>query len=253
MAIAMHRFAGKALIDSPVADLVLDTTKLDPTRSTKQIVFRQGRTNVNWKYDPKNQIEVIGFNDVPMQDWDFPDSIHQAQAITINDLGDVYPRLKDYADRNNQAWRLYATPGGVRAFNLTDARMPRSPASENFFDFTTTGADYQRQLNSDPLYGRFSRDQNRWNSRISGKPTRDADFVAYPLGTVGRGLPDPRNIDLVHRFHDVPIMENRYVSGMAPNAVPEQAAQDIVNRHLTKVPRSFAAPVERRFERLGLI
>lgn len=153
---------------------------------------------------PKKPIEVTGSKAVAMQDWDWPDDAHAAkQAITINHLGDVYDSVKRFAtDNPDELWKMYVTPGGVRAFDLAQQRP------------TYKALDLQMQLGSDPLYASLTDTAGFWNSRISGKFEREGDFVALPVGYMGQGKALPENLDYVRRFHDVPIMENRIVSGM---------------------------------------
>ena len=192
--------------------------------------------------------EYSQFDTIPMQDWDYPDAIHHSNSITINNLGDVYPLLDEHARRNNESWRLYSTPGGVRAFNLSTQASPSTLVNDQPFS-----SYLQAQLNSDPLYANFSLEKNTWASRLSQKPKRSLDYVAYPLGIVGQGPLNPTNLDIIRRFHDVPIIENRYVSKLSPHTIPRIKALELAERHLSKVPRHFAAPIEARLESQGLL
>lgn len=156
-------------------------------------------------------IEVVGSPRVAMQDWDWPDDAHIAkQAITINHLGDVYDSMERFTrDNPDELWRMYITPGGVRAYDMAQRRDPNSAYR------------LQSHLNSDPLYAELSDKTGFWNTRISPKPARDNDFVALPIGSIGTGTMLRENEDYVRRFHDVPIMENRIAVGQTQ--LPESA------------------------------
>lgn len=157
-------------------------------------------------------IEVVGHPQIAMQDWDWPNEGHIAKgAITISNLGDVQENLSKFIQENpGELWKMYITPGGIRAFDLANRRPARESA-----DFL------QSRLNSDPYYAQFSAGRDVWNSRISAKPGRVDDFVALPIGTMGNGVPDPVNMDYVRRFHDIPIIENRIVNNQL--SIPESA------------------------------
>lgn len=246
MAIARHRYAGSAVISGPKSRQKLTASDLvfaDPMAT----VYKSPTSAVTRKYDKGMEFNLFG--NVPMQDWDFPDGLHPEVAVTINDLGDVLPRLEEHANRHKDKWRLYTTPGGVRAFNLSKQVKPTDIIQD------TPAAEFYRQsLNSDPYYAKYtSENPHGWASRISGKPKRLNDFVAYHLADVGPGVIHPENLDIVTRYHDIPILENKYVSDMDPHLISRASAHDLVNRHLSKVPRSFAAPIEQRLERQGLL
>ena len=201
------RFAGHRFADRPdpsptivepgrnSTDYILQGVFSDP--DLDDLVTRQ------FAQFPKKPIEVVGSQRTAMQDWDWPDDHHIAkQAITIKNLGDVYDSMKKFtSDNPEELWKVYVTPGGVRAFDMANRRP------------TVQALDLANKLGSDPLYAQLSDSSRRWYSRISPKAGREGDFVAVPIGTMGQGTPLAANMDYVRRFHDVPIMENRIVSG----------------------------------------
>lgn len=204
MGIAQHRWAGAAMVNQPKSKLSLQPyqigTFIGDTPLGNEVV---GAPVPTWR-NLKKGVEYISTPKIPMQDWDFPDPLHPDAAVTIRNLGDAYENLKDFTKANpDEAWKLYLTPGGVRAWNLSGQGNPQQLAF-----------GYQQTLNSDPLYNEYAQRSNTWASRLSGKPKRADDFVAFPLATIGEGLPNPTNVDWVTRFHDIPIIENRYVSNV---------------------------------------
>lgn len=203
----------------------------------------QGPSNVVQKIEnKKGAVEYIGTSSVPMQDWDWPDTVHPSIAVTINHLGDVYDSLvRRTVDNPSERWRLYITPGGVRAWNLTNQWEPNVAAEM-----------LQRSLDSDPLYAEYAAKSNNWFSRISGKPKRLNDFVAFPIDEIGSALPNPVNLDIVHRYHDVPIIENRFVSEMLPDGLPrsflpvlEEQIKTVDPRHQTRLMALLSAALDK--------
>lgn len=257
MAIAQHRWAGQALTNLPRTKL-----KLHPV---EQVLFTPepghvygGKTlattpasDVYHKY--QKGIEWMGMNRVPMQDWDFPDPAHPAPSVTIKNLGDAYEAMKDHVGRNpDSRWRMYLTPGGVRAWNLTENISPASYVPAGGDDAFMPYSKYlQEELGSDPLYEWYSRSSDIWSSRLSAKPNRLNDFVAYRLNDMGTGIPNPANVDLVTRYHDIPIIENRYVSGMSEKT-PAMVRQ-LLHDQLRGLPSHFVDPIHQRLASQGML
>lgn len=192
---------------------------------------------------PRNAgpVEYMQFGNIPMQDWDFPDAIHPNAAVTVRHLGDAYASLvKRTTDNANERWRMYLTPGGIRAWNLTDQV---TPTQQN------TAREYRDSMNSDPLYAMFSERENVWSSRISAK-NRPDDFVAYPIAEVGNGLPNPQNLNLVQRYHDIPIIENRAASQLPAYGLP-QSGVELLERQMQTLPRKVQPAIEKVLSRLS--
>ena len=166
-------------------------------------------------------IEVTQSRNVAMQDWDWPNEGHIAQnAVTVKNLGDVYESMTKFTQDNPQElWKMYVTPGGVRAFDLANVKTP----SQSYGLAT--------ELNSDPLYAGLADQSDGWPARISQKIGREGDFVAMPIGVMGQGQVNPDNLDYVRRFHDVPIMENRIVNNQLQ--IPESGFRLLEQQAMT--------------------
>jgi hypothetical protein len=90
-------------------------------------------------------------------------------------------------------------------------------------------------------------------SRVSSKPGRSEDFVAFPLGQIGTGVVNPYNQRILDEYHDLPIMRSQLLDGMKPGTLPKSGLE-LLDEHLRTVPdRNWSNSVEQRLERLGLI
>lgn len=150
----------------------------------------------------RDVFDVIGRTDVPMGDWDWPDDIHSAGSVTVNNLNDAYGLLTDVAGKHNQTWDLYLTPGGVRADLMSHRMTPNEFADAGLFD----------ELRIDPMYAQLSQTVNEYpelegyisqplfNTRVSQKP-RPGDFVAFRLGQVGNAPINPYNKRIIDTYH----------------------------------------------------
>lgn len=197
---------------------------------------------------PGTIVEFINLPNVPMADWDVLGPSHAAANSTVNHLGDVEELVRNYLVKHPQSiLKLYATPGGYRAWEVGDP-MHVSDFAPRF-----------EELKVDPDYARISQDGGRWTratdsgevlidpagfrSRISHKPGR-VDWVAQPIATLsGReAIPDPLASQLVQQLHDEPIRQ-AYLgpSGASPDAMA------VVKQQLPKVSKTFAAELRNRF------
>ena len=186
---------------------------------------------------PGKIMEFVGTEQVPMADWDFPGPDHPANSITnVRTLGDAEERLQQYVSQNPEAaFRLYRTPGGIRAWDLTTQATP---------------GQYNRafkELEVDPNYAQISQqdsgqklkflrgtpfarpqDARVFFSRISPKPGR-IDYVAQPIGEI-RGakarINNPINRDFVRNWHDDPIRQ-AWLQGQAKQTAMETIKQDL--------------------------
>lgn len=189
----------------------------------------------------KGETKPVYFTDldrVPMGDWDFPDDIHVKSSINIEHMGDVYDRLnRTVQDKPDSRYRVYLTPGGVRAFDLANDFTPQQYKELGFFD----------SLKVDPNYERFALDRRlpiiqrpflsneTFASRVSGKPSRPEDFVAFPIDVIGQGLPNPENVRLISTYHDAPISKAIAREGVAP--LPDSGKELLVTQLATLDPR----------------
>lgn len=138
-----------------------------------------------------NGVNYLEFSHVMMLDWDVPDPIHPEEACTIRDRNEAYHILKEFC-LENPGWvfRVYETPGGVRAF-LT-SRCVESVAEVS---------DLMGWLRCDPLYVKFCERRRSFAVRVSAKLSRKGDYVARLVGIVGVGKEDPDALEVV-RYHD---------------------------------------------------
>lgn len=90
-----------------------------------------------------------------------------------------------------------------------------------------------------------------WSARISGKPGRKEDFVAYPLGTVGTGIVNPYNRRIVDTYHDMPIMRSMMQDGMQPGVLPTSGLE-LLNKHIDTIPTKYRVGIEQNLERMGV-
>lgn len=213
------------------------------------------KKNKNAKHSRDGKyVNFATFDDLAMQDWDFPDEIHHASSVNIRHMGDAVDRINRFThDNKGSNFRVYLTPGGVRSFDMTRRITPR--------EFADRG--YDEVLQVDPNYIKFAQDmivpyqardfypEQGWSSRLSGKPGRDDDFVAYYLGSVGDGLPHPDNRRLVSQYHDIPIAKNIAKEGLNPLVIPDSKI-DLLDQQLKTVDKSFAQKAKERLAKVGL-
>jgi hypothetical protein len=166
--------------------------------------------------------EFIGFKDTPMMDWDVAGPYHAERNATIRHLGDVEDRIQNYLQQNPQATiKLYQSPGGYRAFDLTTRQTPTqyNPA----FELLDVDPDYRMISQQKPNVLRYEgsipvNDTERFNSRINPKLGR-VDWVAQPIAEIAgaQATIDPESMRRVRVYHDEPI-ERNFLTGQAQAA-----------------------------------
>jgi hypothetical protein len=166
--------------------------------------------------------EFIGFKDTPMMDWDVAGPYHAERNATIRHLGDVEDRIQNYLEQNPQATiKLYQSPGGYRAFDLTTRQTPTqyNPA----FELLDVDPDYRMISQQRPTVLRYEgsipvNDIERFNSRINPKLGR-VDWVAQPIAEIAgaQATIDPESMRRVRVYHDEPI-ERNFLTGQAQAA-----------------------------------
>lgn len=166
--------------------------------------------------------EFIGFKDTPMMDWDVAGPYHAERNATIRHLGDVEDRIQNYLQQNPQATiKLYQSPGGYRAFDLTTRQTPTqyNPA----FELLDVDPDYRMISQQKPNVLKYEgsipvNDTERFNSRINPKLGR-VDWVAQPIAEIAgaQATIDPESMRRVRVYHDEPI-ERNFLTGQAQAA-----------------------------------
>jgi hypothetical protein len=168
------------------------------------------------------EVEYISFDDVPMADWDIPSDFHAASNVTVRHLGDVEELVREHLKANPQSsLRLYQTPGGFRAWDLSQRMGPADYAPQS--EAMQVDGDYIRlaQQKTPSEASGLTFGGPGFASRISAKPGRAQDWVAQPLITL-RGkdsIPDPTSIQLVDTYHDQPIRQHYLQGGHSPAAL----------------------------------
>lgn len=163
--------------------------------------------------------EFIGFKDTPMMDWDVAGPYHAERNATIRHLGDVEDRIQNYLAQNPEATiRLYQSPGGYRAFDLTTRQSPIG--YDQAFELLDVDPDYRMisQQRPDVLHYQGSipvNDTERFNVRINPKVGR-VDWVAQPIAELRgkQSIVDPISERRVRTYHDDPIQQN-FLRGQA--------------------------------------
>lgn len=169
------------------------------------------------------EVEYIRFADTPMMDWDIPDDIHAARNVSVRHLGDVEELVQEHLRANPQSsLALYQTPGGYRAWELSQQLTPQQFARQ------------AEQLHVDPDYITIAQQGNPqlindlpvntpgFSARVSAKPGRSTDWVAQPIAVLeGReSIPNPTNVRRVRQYHDGPIRKAFLGdSGINPHAL----------------------------------
>ena len=152
----------------------------------------QNNMTTYYKYHADLGIHFTANSDIPMLDWDWPDTGHKTdECLTITCLNEVLDILKEYLVLYpEQAVKVYVSPGGVRAFFIGK----RSDV-ETFF--CKEGGLY---LGADPLYVQLCIRNNNFPVRVSPKPNRVDDFVAVHVCTLG--TPDKVLEAELSSYHD---------------------------------------------------
>lgn len=218
----------------------------------RKLEFKKNKNPQHLK-DGKH-VEFYSFDDTPMGDWDWPDDIHAGSSVNIRNMGDVYDRLNRFThDNPNSRFRVYMTPGGVRAFDMTNKMTPRKYDESGMFRALQVDPNYYKLAMDQPkAYGTdgFMPDQG-FATRTSGKPGRKEDFVAFYLGDVGKGLPNPENRRIVTMYHDMPIIKNIAKEGMSPEKLVDSGVE-LLARQLPTVPKEYQQAIKGRMAGMGV-
>ncbi len=175
--------------------------------------------------------EFVGFKDTPMMDWDVAGPYHAERNATIRHLGDVEERIQNYLAQNPQSTlRLYQSPGGYRAFDLTTRATPTQYNPS--FELLDVDPDYRiiSQQKPDVLKYEGSipvNDTERFNMRINPKVGR-VDWVAQPIAQIAgpNAIVDPTSMRRVRQYHDEPIRQN-FLTGQAQAAGIEKIKENL--------------------------
>jgi len=189
--------------------------------------------------------EFIGFKDTPMMDWDVAGPYHADRNATIRHLGDVEENIQNYLKQNPESTlRLYQSPGGYRAFDLTTRQ---SPVQYNqSFELLNVDPDYQMISQQRPDKLKYEgpialNDTERFNVRINPKIGR-VDWVAQPIAELrgAKAIIDPTSIRRVMEYHDNPIKQN-FLQGEAQAASIEKIKENLptASEFLQKQVRSY--------------
>jgi len=166
--------------------------------------------------------EFIGFKQIPMMDWDVAGPYHAERNATIRHLGDVEDRIQNYLTQNPETTlRLYQTPGGYRAYDMTSTATPRQYNSA--FDLLDVDPDYRMISQQTPAVLKYEgpiavNDTERFNVRINPKVGR-VDWVAQPIAQI-QGQQAITNVNsrrLIETYHDNVIQQN-FLKGEAQQA-----------------------------------
>jgi len=175
--------------------------------------------------------EFIGFKDTPMMDWDVAGPYHAERNATIRHLGDVEERIQNYlTQRPDAAIKLYQSPGGYRAFDLTTRQSPIQYNSS--FDLLDVDPDYRMISQQKPDVLKYEgtipvNDTEVFNARINPKLNR-VDWVAQPIALIKgtQSIIDPESRRRVSVYHDEPIEKN-FLTGQAQAAGLEKVKENL--------------------------
>ena len=142
----------------------------------------------------KPYIHVTYFANLPMVDWDWPDSVHPEECVTIESLADVVKMVTNYLAEHKQHVRIYLTPSGVHAFFLA---RPLNPSQ-----FEADSA----VLNCDPLYQKLTLERGGFTVRVTPKQ-RPCDFIVVYALTLANCEADPELARMLDVHHDQRISE----------------------------------------------
>lgn len=114
-------------------------------------------------------IDFLAYTSLLMCDWDLPNPGHKSErCLTITHRDEAIEQLASVcALQPDLTWRVYDTPGGVRAFLTSHLTRVNAVA-----------LGIMRLLNCDPVYTMLTRRERRWWCRVSPKPDREGDYVA---------------------------------------------------------------------------
>lgn len=149
---------------------------------------------------------VILVTGTMMLDWDMPADGHKDdRCISISKREDAYEIIHQWCQKHHSyLFKVYDTPGGVRAFCLSHTFNWRNTAGYKLCEH------FMSRLDCDKLYTKFScMNQNGWRARVSPKPNRENDYVAKHFMWMGYGAPTKIHINNVDA-HDKLIV--RYTS-----------------------------------------
>ena len=175
--------------------------------------------------------EFIGFKDTPMMDWDVAGPYHAERNATIRHLGDVEERIQNYlTQRPDATIKLYQSPGGYRAFDLTTRQSPIQYNSS--FDLLDVDPDYRMISQQKPDVLKYEgtipvNDTEVFNARINPKLNR-VDWVAQPIALIKgtQSIIDPESRRRVSVYHDEPIEKN-FLTGQAQAAGLEKVKENL--------------------------
>ena len=189
--------------------------------------------------------EFIGFKDTPMMDWDVAGPYHADRNATIRHLGDVEERVQNYLrQRPDATIKLYQSPGGYRAFDLTTRQSPLEYNSS--FDLLDVDPDYRMISQQRPDVIKYEgtipvNDTERFNARINPKLNR-VDWVAQPIALIKgtQSTIDPESRRRVSIYHDEPIEKN-FLTGQAQTAGIEKVKENLptASRFLQEQIKSY--------------
>jgi hypothetical protein len=211
-------------------------------KSTYETIPEPG---VHYKIDTKptgDQVEYIGYYKVPTMDWDWPDPIHPDAAVNIENLGDAYQRVEEYAAKNPSTWGMYMTPGGIHAINMTEQATPIQFNQSKGFDILQPDPLYQGLVQR-KYYPATTEGPGEWTMRTSAKPERDEDFIGHFLGTIGDAPINPQNFRLINQYHDIPIQQNLLETGLTPGILPPSGIE-LLERQLQSIPQKYRKKIE---------
>lgn len=119
------------------------------------------------QYREEREMKFLGFENMAMMDWDFPDSGHKSNTcVTITTASDAMELVYAYCHFYPEAlMAIQLTKGGVRGWRLD------KPFTVNEF------AQHHKVLKCDPIYARLSVEKGLFWSRVSPKPNRKNDVI----------------------------------------------------------------------------
>lgn len=190
---------------------------------------------------PKD-ISILGYRNLPMVDFDWPDDIHKNQA-TVRHLGDALAAMNEYADPlfggSKKKMAVYLTPGGVHGFDLTTRATPQEYFSRSDVlamqpdrEYMELAKNAQHELPEDM---RAAYSGGVFNTRVSAKENRQGrDFVAHYLGTIGDGEVNPANASLL-KLHDEVVQRGKTLGKGLANPFDDPVSSALVRGQLDTV------------------
>jgi hypothetical protein len=158
---------------------------------------------------------------------------------------------------NNKFAQLNIDPNYAKmavAIDVPGSQMQRVPSPQEVIRGVSAKELWNpKAIAPEELGTNLNQPTQAFHARVSSKPGRAEDFVAYPLGTIGTGITNPYNQRILDEYHDLPIMRSQLLDGMKPGTLPKSGIE-LLDEHLRTVPdRNWSNSVEQRLERLGLI